>query len=214
MNEREIQKFKKNHQKYIASNITKMFTADNAPNIYRQKYSTGFSKLDEELGGGFSVGLHYIKTTPGSNNFKIILQIIENFIKSDTDCVFFSLEKNADYVIDLINEKHKEYKNILDKWCIIDSSIGLITADNICEFANNYKEVYQKTPVIIIDSFHFLVPSEYLKGKSTQDIMNDNLLALKKISANFPVILVSSFDYDNQKHICNTYIDNIEKKCY
>ena len=111
MNEQEIQNFKNNHEKYLLSDLCKMFEADNNPQICRPKYSTGFTELDKALAGGFSAGLHCIGAVPSLGKSTFVLQMAENFAKSGKHCILFSLEMDA-YSIAAKNEsKHLKLEN-------------------------------------------------------------------------------------------------------
>lgn len=68
------------------------FKIPNNPELYKKKYATGFTELDEALSGGFSAGLHGIGAISSAGKSTLVLQMAENMANMGEHVLYFSLE--------------------------------------------------------------------------------------------------------------------------
>ena len=131
----------KTRKAYLVKNAASFSMIDFKKSIKRKVYSspvsTGFSKLDKELGGGFFPGLYIIGAISSLGKSAFVLQLADNIAKSGRDVLFFGLEMGK---IELIARSLSRETFI---WCGNDKSPEGI-AKTLSEILNS--ECYDVSP--------------------------------------------------------------------
>lgn len=107
-------------------------------------------------------------------------------------------EKENQLIINAI-ERYKQYANNI--W--IKASIGKITAEQIKQEIERFKQIYNEAPVVVVDYLQIIAPeSDRLTDKQNTDRA---VLTLKCLSNDYsiPVIGISSFNRDNYSNSVN-----------
>lgn len=90
--EKRIARFKEKEAALRMSVTAAMFKIPNNPELYKKKYATGFTKLDDALSGGFSSGLHGLGAISSAGKSTLALQMAENMANMGEHVLYFSLE--------------------------------------------------------------------------------------------------------------------------
>lgn len=131
----------KTRKAYLMKNAASFSMIDFRKSIKRKIYSspvsTGFSKLDKELGDGFFPGLYIIGAISSLGKSAFVLQLADNIAKSGRDVLFFGLEMGK---IELIARSLSRETFL---WCGNDKSPEGI-AKTLSEILNS--ECYDVSP--------------------------------------------------------------------
>lgn len=66
------------------------------PELWQKHYPTGFERLDDALGGGFTPGVHYIGAISSLGKSTFVLQMVDHMVSNDVPVVYVSLEMSEE----------------------------------------------------------------------------------------------------------------------
>ena len=82
-------------QAAFIDNLQAYFGQLHSPNAGQERIKTGWTKLDKTIGGLRRKTLSYIGARPSTGKTAFALNILQNQVKTDNKCVFFSLEMSV-----------------------------------------------------------------------------------------------------------------------
>lgn len=209
----------------IANYLEKQFENDIIQNEMNSCIKTGFSNLDEKIGG---LGSMLIAIGGGSSLGKTTLvhQICDQMAEKKQKVIYFSLEQSRFELVSksISRETFKEggiinaksgleimtnskclitKKNAIENYRRYASNIQIVqgnfntTVKDIRKYVESYIQMTGSHPVVVVDYLQILEPlnDKYSDKKNVDTIISE----LKRISRdnNIPVIAISSFNREN-----------------
>lgn len=190
------------------------------------EYMTGFRELDL-LSGGIYPGFYVLAAISSLGKTTFAMNIADNLASSGNDVLFFSLEQSKlemiskgiaktlyslknkhiasslairkGFMNDDVKEAIRTYSNsVQDRLNYIEGNFNC-NIDYIRDYTKRYMERNNCKPVVFVDYLQILQPGEDVKRATTKEIMDMNVVELKRLSRelDIPVIAICSVNRSN-----------------
>jgi replicative DNA helicase len=179
---------------------------------------TGFTKLDEFLGGGLRAGFTVLGGLTSLGKTSLALQVAKNIAEQDIPVFYFALEEARNDLMakllssishiyginlsatDIIRKnfslKEEDSKLILEKFKAIGEKIAIFEgtfgtgAEEIREEIERYVSEAGLSPVIIVDYLQILKPSSDAGIKTDKQALDFAVSELKRIARDFETVVI------------------------